>query len=112
MESRNFLTPESFFTASLVRRVLFGLALGLAVISFFVFGVDYPNPEWGQYWRVRPLIATPMAGAAAGLFYHFMEPVRQMGGWKKVLAIVLCVIVYVVGLWMGIVLGLHGTMWN
>ena len=112
MESRNFITSEEFFSASLVRRVLFGLALGFVIISFFVFGVDSPNPDWGEYWRIRPLIVTPMAGAAAGLFYHFMEPMRRMGGWKKAAAIVLCVLVYFVGLWMGIVLGLDGTMWN
>lgn len=111
MEKGSNATPFHF-SASMVRRVLFGAALGLAVISFFIFRVSDDAPDWGPFWRVRPLIVTPLAGACAGMFYHLMDYFRVQGGWKKILANIAALIVYIVGLWMGIVLGLVGTMWN
>ncbi|MCD6065111.1 MAG: potassium transporter KefB [Flavipsychrobacter sp.] len=111
MESSNQLTPP-LFSALLARRVLLGLALGFAVISFLIFSVDYPNLDWGPYWRIRPLLVTPMAGACAGLFYHFMGYMRSHSGWISVVGWILSILGYFVALWMGTILGLLGTMWN
>lgn len=93
-------------------RMLIGAAIGLAIISFFVFGADNPNPEWGKFWMVRPLVVVPIAGAMAGLFHFFMNKLHRFGGWKKAAAIVVTVLAYVIGLWLGIIVGLDGTMWN
>lgn len=95
-------------TNQLAKRIIFGAILGFIVISFFVFGVDEPRPEWGKYWMVRPLIVTPLAGAAALVLTYFIGRIVQ----QKALAIVLSAIVVVIALWLGIVLGLDGTMWN
>ena len=53
--------------------MLIGAGIGLLVISFFVFGVDNPDAEWGKLWRIRPLIVTPVAGAMGGAFYYLMD---------------------------------------
>jgi hypothetical protein len=90
---------------------LIGAAIGLVAISFFVFGVDKPNPEWGKLWMIRPLIITPMAGAMGGAFYYFMD-YQSSRGFNRTIAVVLSLIVFIVGLWLGIVLGLAGTMWH
>lgn len=109
------MTQRNNFTTghpvSLVKPMLAGAGMALLVISFFVFGVDNPNPEWGKFWRVRPLIITPLAGAMGGAFYAFMD-YQSSRGFNRILAILLSIVVYVVGLWLGIVLGLVGTMWN
>ena len=102
----------SVLAGSLRNRVLLGTAIGLAVISFFVFGVDHPDPEWGEYWRIRPLIVTPLAGASAGVLYHLMSYVRRQGGWLTIVGWLVSILGYMIALWLGIVLGLHGTMWN
>lgn len=91
--------------------MLAGWAIGLVAISFFVFGVDNPDPEWSQHWRIRPLIITPLAGAAGGAFYAFMD-YQCSRGFNRTVGILLSFVVFIVGLWMGIVLGLAGTMWN
>ena len=91
--------------------VLIGAGIAFLVISFFVFGVDQPNPEWGKYWMVRPLIITPLAGAMGGAFYVLMD-YQSDKGFNRTFAITLSFIVYIIGLWLGIVLGLAGTMWN
>lgn len=102
----------SLHPATLLRYAIIGAAIGLAIISFFVLGVDHPNPEWPKYWMVRPLVVTPLAGAMGGLFYGALESFRQQGGSKKAIAIVIGLLVFLIGLWMGVVLGLDGTMWN
>jgi hypothetical protein len=111
------MTTQENFSAQprpsvpLAKPVIIGAIIGLLAISFFVFGVDHPNPDWGQYWQIRPLIITPLAGAMGGLFYAFMD-YQSSRGFNRTLAILLSMVVFVIGLWLGIVLGLAGTMWN
>ncbi|WP_239022908.1 potassium transporter KefB [Pontibacter mangrovi] len=98
-------------SSSVVKPILVGAGIALLAISFFVFGVDNPHPEWGKYWMIRPLIITPLAGALGGAFYAFME-YQASRGFNRTIAILLSIVVYFVGLWLGTVLGLAGTMWN
>ncbi|ULQ57764.1 hypothetical protein KJS94_06075 [Flavihumibacter rivuli] len=102
----------SLHPATLLRYAIIGAAIGMAVISFFVLGVDHPNPEWPRYWMARPLIITPLAGALGGFFYGALESFRQQGGVIKIMAITVGLLVFLIVLWLGVVLGLDGTMWN
>lgn len=102
---------QSLTLASLVKPMLVGAGIALLVISFFVFGVDQPHPEWGKYWMIRPLIVTPLAGAMGGAFYALMD-YQSSRGFNRTGAILLSIVVYFIGLWLGTVLGLAGTMWN
>jgi hypothetical protein len=112
------MTNQSNFTAgpidktSLAKHLIIGLVIGFAVISFFVFGVDYVKPEWGEYWRIRPLIITPLAGAAGGAVFYFMDYIGKQRGWSKAGIIAMSTVVAFVGLFIGVVLGLDGTMWD
>ncbi len=105
-------TQTSIYNPVMARRMLVGAIPAVILMALFVSGVDNPDPAWGKYWMVRPLLVIAFAGAMGGLFYHLMEHFRQMGGWQKGLSIVACIVVYIVGLWMGSVLGLVGTLWN
>ena len=105
------LTAESDQPLSLATPILIGAAMGLIVISFFVFGVNDPNPEWGKLWMIRPLIITPMAGATGGAFYYLMDRLTSTG-LNKTVAVALSLIVFIIGLWLGTVLGLAGTLWD
>lgn len=98
--------------SSLAVPMMIGAGIALAVISLFVFGADNPNPEWGEFWMIRPLIVTPIAGATGGAFYFFMNRMREKGQINGAATIILSLIVYIIGLWLGIVLGLDGTMWD
>lgn len=92
--------------------MLLGAGFALLAISFFVFGVDNTPPEWGRFWMIRPLIITPLAGATGGAVYYFLDRLRAKGAINANLAIIISLVIYLVGLWMGIVLGLDGTMWD
>lgn len=97
---------------SLGKRMLAGAWIGLVLISLFLIPVDEPDPAWGKLWMIRPLIIVPFAGAMGGLCNYFIVRFHNQFGVNKAIAIILSVIIFIIGLWMGIVLGLDGTMWD
>jgi hypothetical protein len=112
MSQTNNLPTSPVHSASLSKRMLIGAAFALIPISLLLLSVDHPNPAWPKFWMIRPLIIVPLAGAVGGAFSYYMEQFRVQGGWKAAAAIVVSVLVYFIGLWLGIVLGLDGTLWN
>jgi hypothetical protein len=110
MTDNNNLTAKPF--PPLAKRMLIGASIGLVLIAAFLFSAGEPNPAWPTFWMIKPLIMVPLAGSCGGLFYHLMDPIRNKGGWKKILINAFSVLVYIIGLWLGTVLGLNGTMWN
>ena len=96
---------------SYTKPILLGAGIALLVISAFVFGVDAPAPEWGKYWRIRPLVVTPLAGAVGGALFSLLQHQRNRG-LNQLLATIIGLVVYMVSLWLGIVLGLDGTLWD
>src|SRR6188768_1386940 len=109
MTQQNESTTHPEHPVSFIKPMLVGAGIALLVISFFVFGIDHPRPEWWKFWMIRPLIVTPLAGAMGGAFYAFMDYQRSRS-FNKTLAVILSIIVYLIGLWLGIVLGLAGIM--
>lgn len=99
-------------SALLAIPMLIGATIGLALIVVYLLGVKNPNPAWGKFWMLRPLLLVPFAGAMAGVFYYLMNSLRNQGGKKKILANVLSLLVLLIGLFMGVVLGLDGTLWD
>jgi multidrug transporter EmrE-like cation transporter len=111
MTQRNELQTLADHPVSLATPIFVGSGIALIVISFFVFGVDEANPAWGKFWMIRPLIIAPLAGAMGGAFYSFMD-YQSSRGFNRTVAILLSLVVYIIGLWLGTVSGLDGTMWN
>lgn len=112
MSQSNSATTQSKSQLSAGKPMLIGAVIGLLLISTFVFGVDNPKPEWGKLWMIRPLVIVPLAGAMGGLFFYFMNYLSAKGSINKTWAIILSLFVFLVGLWLGVVLGLDGTLWN
>jgi hypothetical protein len=112
MTITNKLTSGPIFTDALRKRMMIGAGIGLLVISFFVISAGKGNPTWGDYWRIKPLLLTPFMGAIVGLCYDATERLRQINGWLGRVFVVLSLIGYFIGLWMGVVLGLASTMWD
>lgn len=94
------------------RRMLVGGGIALALICIFVLGAGEGSPAWGPYWRIKPLLLTPFLGGLIGLCYDLTEPLRQLNGWQGKLFFILSLLSYAIGLWISLVLGLNGTMWN
>lgn len=105
-------TFKEIDSTSVIKRMLIGFSIGLVVISFFIFSVDAPNPEWGKWWRVRPLIITPLASSFGMLVFYLKDIVRPQSTVMKILVFLVSVVGFIIALWLGIVLGLDGTLWN
>lgn len=112
MTTTDNLLTSPLFTAALVKRMVIGAGIALAIIGFFVISAGKGSPAWDDYWRVKPLFLTSFIGAIVGLCYDVTEPLRRLNGWVGRIFVVLSILGYVIGLWMGTVLGLAGTMWN
>jgi len=108
---QNHLSTQTGQPVSLAKPMLVGAVLGLLVISAFVFGSGPVKPEWGNLWRIKPLLVTPAAGALGGAFYYLMDRLAYRG-LNRTAAVILSLVVFFVALWLGIVLGLAGTMWD
>lgn len=106
------MIPFSFHVASLTKGVVIGGLIALVLISLFLLGASNPHPAWGEFWMIKPLIVVPLAGAAGGAFFSFVDPFHYRSTWKKALALLVCLLVFMIGLWLGTVLGLNGTYWN
>lgn len=111
MKQTNSLTTQPS-EASLTRRMVAGAGIGLVLISLFLLSANEPDPEWGKFWMVRPLIIVPLAGAMGGLCNYFIVRFHSVAGVSKVLAWIFSLLIFLVGLWMGVVLGLDGTLWD
>jgi hypothetical protein len=103
---------QPFIRSLLFKRAFIGYVIALVVILFFVLQATDPHPDWPKLWMIRPLIITPIAGALGGIAFHFLDSQSDQRTWTKILARTGGVIIYIIGLWMGVVLGLAGTMWN
>lgn len=102
---------QSLITRPLLNRMLLGAGIGLAVILFFIAGTE-TQPDWPELWKVRPLIVTPLTGALGGLLFYFSSQLLPLLGIPRVLAYFLSFVGFVIVLWLGIVLGLDGTLWD
>lgn len=112
MTQTNNFTTQPTHPASLGKRMLQGAAIGLILISVFLIAAGAGNPAWGKFWMIRPLMVVPLAGATGAAFYHLMDRFRYQSTLQTVGINFLCLLVFIVGLWLGTVLGLAGTMWN
>ena len=111
MVYKNDISSQPMVTGALAVRMLYGAGIALLFIGIFLLGAK-TNPEWSPYWILRPFILVPLAGAFGGAFFHFMAIPRSKGGLVKALSILFSFIGYVVIVWLGIVLGLEGTLWD
>ena len=97
---------------SLLKRMIIGAGIGLLPISLLLISANEPDPAWGKFWMIRPLSIVPLAGAIGGLCNYFIVQFSVRTGFNKTLALIFSLLVFVIGLWMGIVLGLDGTLWD
>ena len=106
------LTTQTFFTPYWRKHILIGAGTALLIIGLFVITAGKGNPSWDYYWRIKPLLLSPLLGAITGLCYNAAAPLRRLNGWPGKLFLVLSILGFFIGQWLGLVLGLAGTMWN
>ena len=111
MTPRNNTVVRPILTPLLFKRMLRGAGIGLVLISLLVLPVQ-GRTEWGEYWKIRPLIVVPMAGAVGGFCYYLLDNISLERGWNPIWTNILSLLIFIFGMWIGTIAGLHGTMWN
>ena len=109
--TQNNLITDVVNSGNIWKPVLWGAAIGLVLMALFLMGVE-GDPAWGEYWKLRPMMVTPIAGAMGGGFFHFMDYIGREGGWKRIFCSFIGILGFIIALWLGSVLGLDGTLWN
>lgn len=112
MTQQHIFWSELLKPSTITQRALAGAIPAFIVIALFLMMPYTVDKDWSKYWMLRPLFIVPLAGAMGGLFYHFMDTCRKCNGWNRLLTISISVLVYIVGVWLGIIVGLDGTLWD
>lgn len=92
--------------------IAFGFLTALTFISYIILSVNEPKPEWSEFWYIKPLVITPIAGAFGGVSSYLINIISIQNGFLKLLRIIFSVLVFIFFIWIGTVLGLDGTLWN
>lgn len=103
------MTPRN---KALLKPMAIGALIAFALIALFLIPIKNPNPDWGKFWLVKPFIIVPLAGAIGGAVYYFIGKLSAQQGWSKIVATIISILIYLIGIWMGTVIGLDGTLWN
>lgn len=90
----------------LIKRALQGAGIAFILISVFILGAVSADGHL-SFWVIWPILAVTAGGACGGVFYCAMDLLRNQGGWKKAVANVLSVLVYIVALYMSLILALN-----
>jgi hypothetical protein len=108
-----YLINLTFEDRAWKKRTLIGILIGLVFIACFLFIPDIKeDPSWSEFWKLRPLIITPLGGGASGLCLHFFMTLSRAGKINKYLAYIIGPILCFIIFWISVILGLDGTMWN
>jgi hypothetical protein len=93
---------------TLIKRVLQGAGIAFILIFIFIF-ISRKGKMDFEPWELLAVASVTVGGAFGGIFYDLMDILRIHGGWKKVLANVAAVLVYIVTLYLSLVLSLNAT---
>lgn len=105
-------TTKSISPKSLFRHLISGWAIGLLITTLLIFSADEFKPEWDEWWMLKPLIITPLAAAAGMLGFYLRNYLSPTSGLGKITVFAISVLLFLAALWIGIVLGFDGTLWN
>jgi preprotein translocase subunit Sss1 len=108
MKNQNVKIP----CTGVLRVGVIGALVGLALISIFIFPIHHPRPEWGEFWRIRPLLVTPIVVSIGAICAYLFAKVVPSFGIHKTVSFLIGILGFIISIWLGIVLGLAGTLWN
>ena len=114
MNAKNEL-QYSLHNNSLGKRALQGAGIALVLVIVFlsiifpIGGVLVGKKFWQGAWEFLPLVTVTVGGALGGIVYYLMIQAWCPRGWKKVLATIFSMLVYVALLWLSLVAGFSAT---
>lgn len=98
--------------STLIKFAIAGAVIALILISLLIFSVNTPKPEWGQHWYIRPLIVAPFITSIGGIALYLLNLKDFKSKILNLILLIMSILIFVFFLWIGIILGLDGTLWN
>lgn len=98
--------------STLIKFAIAGAFLALILISLLIFSVNTPKPEWGQHWFIRPIIVAPIIASIGGISMYLVNLGEFESKLLNLLLFLFSIVLFLFFLWIGIILGLDGTLWN
>lgn len=104
---------QQLYPAQVSRRAVIGGAIGLALVTLFLIDVGFKGqPEWHHTWFIRPMAVEILAGAFGGAISAWLDQLAIQRRWNRLAVSIFSLLIFIVGLWMGFVLGFVGTYWH
>ena len=106
---------HSLTNNSLGRRALQGAGIAAVLVIVFmsiifsIGGVLNGKNFWQSIWQFFPLVTATFGGALGGMIYYVVVKVWGPGGWKKILATIICILVYIFLVWLSLIAGFSAT---
>lgn len=89
-----------------------GAAIAFAILATWLMLLIAKGEDFGL-WVALPFSTVTLGGAGGGIFFSLVEQLWKTSGWKKVLAILISVAVYLASFWLSLVFALSLTGdWN
>src|SRR5688572_5255781 len=92
----------------LIKRALQGAGIAFLLMCIFLVVARKGKMDL-EPWEFLAVASVTIGGACGGIFYNVMDIFRIQGGWKRKMANVISVLVYIVGLYLSLVLSLNAT---
>ncbi|RZL98101.1 MAG: hypothetical protein EOO88_61260 [Pedobacter sp.] len=81
--------------------------IGLSTLLFGTFLLIVTRGRFDvEGWIMFPVVFLILGGADGGLFFSYLEPLREQGGWKKVLSNTIAALVFIVVLYSCLIISL------
>lgn len=89
-------------------RVLQGACFASAMTLFLLFLAGPVNPGMLR-WKIYPLLVVTVTGAAGGLIFYLTDPWRRQGGWRRIGANLISLLLYGLLVAAAFIFGLNGV---
>ncbi len=100
------------YKRSFVKILMLGFTLGLFIATLFIYSVPFPKFSWGPNWMVKPLILVSLISAIGSIPFYYANQYDAPHPKNKILTYILSAVVLIICIWIGVVLGFKGTLWD
>ena len=106
---------HSLHNNSLSKRALQGAGIAAVLVSVFlsiifpISGVLNGKNFWQSIWQFFPLVTATVGGALGGIIYYLVVKKWYSDRWKKILAAIVCLLMYVLLVWLSLIAGFSAT---
>ncbi len=94
------------------RFLLLGAGINLIINVLFITDLDTTNSAWSPFWMVKPLTLGPLITGLGAMLAFYVVKFLINQNISKYISYFSFVAIFIISIWLGIVLGFNGTLWD